>query len=55
LSRDQLPIMFGAILEEAGAGERAEMLAEVPLPIRLLLRSVGAWQYRRYISAVRAG
>jgi hemerythrin-like domain-containing protein len=55
MSRDQLPIMFGAILEDAEPAERAEMLAQVPAPIRLLLRTVGARQYRRYISRVRAG
>lgn len=54
MSRDQLPIMFGAILEEADPTERAHMLALVPGPIRLLLRTVGARQYRRYISRVRA-
>jgi hemerythrin-like domain-containing protein len=55
MSRDQLPIMFGAILEEADPEERAQMLAHIPLPIRLLLRTVGARQYRRYVSRLRAG
>ncbi len=31
------------------------MLAQVPAPIRLVLRTVGARQYRRYISRVRDG
>ena len=55
MSRDQLPIMFGAILEEADPQEQAQMLALVPMPIRLLLRTMGARRYRRYISRVRAG
>jgi hemerythrin-like domain-containing protein len=54
-ARAQLPIMFGAILEEAEPEERASMLALVPAPIRLYLRTLGARQYRRYISRVRAG
>jgi hypothetical protein len=55
MSRDQLPIMFGAILEDAEPAERADMLAQVPGPVRLILRTVGARQYRRYISRVRGG
>ena len=55
MSRDQLPIMFGAILEEADPAERAQMLALLPAPIRLLMRTLGARKYRRYITAVRAG
>ena len=55
MSRDQLPLMFGAILEEADPAERAQMLALLPAPIRLLMRTLGARKYRRYIAAVRAG
>jgi hemerythrin-like domain-containing protein len=55
MSRSQLPIMFGAILEEADPHERATMLALVPGPVRLFLRTLGARQYHRYISRVRAG
>ena len=47
--------MFGAILEEADQVERAQMLALLPPPIRLLMRTVGARKYRRYISQVRSG
>ena len=50
----QLPILFGAMLEEAQPDERSMMLALVPVPVRLLLRTVFAWQYRRYIKKVRA-
>jgi hypothetical protein len=50
----QLPLLFGAILEEADEGERQRMLAHLPAPVRLLLRTVGARQYRRYIMRVRA-
>jgi hemerythrin-like domain-containing protein len=55
MSRDQLPLMFGAILEEANPDERAQMLKLLPPPIRLLMRTLGARQYRSYISRVRAG
>lgn len=54
MSLKQLPLMFGAILEDADADERAEMLAQLPVPVRLVLRSLGARQYRRYITRVRA-
>ncbi len=54
MSSRQLPLMFGAILEDADAGERARMLAHLPWPIRLAMRTVGARQYRRYITRVRA-
>jgi hypothetical protein len=47
--------MFGAILEEANPDERAQMLKLLPPPIRLLMRTLGARQYRSYISRVRAG
>ena len=55
LSRDELPIMFGAIMEEADPHERAQMMTLLPVPIRLLMRTVGARKYRRYIAAVRTG
>ncbi len=55
MSRAELPIMFGAILEEADPDERAQMLALLPAPVRLLMRTLGARNYRRYITAVRAG
>lgn len=54
MSTRQLPLMFGAILEEADADERGRMLAQLPAPVRLFLRTVGARQYRRYITRVRA-
>jgi hemerythrin-like domain-containing protein len=53
--RKDLPLMFGAIVEEADPDERTRMLGLLPPPVRLLVRTVGAWQYRRYISQVRAG
>jgi len=55
MDRSQLPLMFGAILEEADPTERATMLALVPAPVRLFLRTLGARQYRRYIARVRQG
>jgi hemerythrin-like domain-containing protein len=55
MTREELPLMFGAILEEADPQERATMMALLPPPIRLLMRTVGARKYRRYISDVRGG
>jgi hypothetical protein len=54
MSARQLPLMFGAILEEADDEERQRMLAHLPAPVRLVMRTMGAWQYRRYITDVRA-
>lgn len=53
MDRKQLPILVGAILEECSPEERRAMLAKLPLPVRLLLRTVGSLQYRRYVSRVR--
>src|SRR5689334_12322420 len=53
MTKAQLPLMFGAILEDADARERAEIYAAVPAPIRLFLKTIGARQYRRYIARVR--
>jgi hemerythrin-like domain-containing protein len=48
-----LPLLFGSLLEECSPEERAMMLGVVPLPVRLLLRSVLAGRYRRYVRRVR--
>ena len=53
MTKAQLPLMFGALLEEATPEERKLMLALVPFPVRVLLRTVFAWQYRRCITRVR--
>ena len=53
MTRQQLPLFFGAGLEEATPEERREMLGVLPPPIRLLARTLFAWQYRRYVSRVR--
>ena len=53
MTKAQLPLMFGALLEEATPEERKFMLALVPFPVRVLLRTVFAWQYRRRITQVR--
>jgi hemerythrin-like domain-containing protein len=50
-----LPILFGSVNEEATPEERAEMLRVVPPPVRLLLKTVFARKYRRYINRVRNG
>ncbi len=54
MSPSQLPIMFGMVLEEADDEERGRMLSNLPLPIRLLLKTVGAWQFKRYVRRLRA-
>lgn len=53
MSGRQLPLMFGAILEDADEEESRRMLGHLPAPIRLVMRTVGARQYRRHISRVR--
>jgi hemerythrin-like domain-containing protein len=53
MDKADLPILFGMVLEDATAQERALMMGTLPVPVRLLLRTVGAWQYRRYVRAVR--
>jgi iron-sulfur cluster repair protein YtfE (RIC family) len=53
MSRSQLPLMFGMVIEDATPEERAFMLSHVPAPVRLLLRTVFARRYRRYVSDVR--
>ena len=53
IDRADLPILFGMLIEDATPEERKEMFARLPLPARMYLRTVGAWQYRRYIKAVR--
>jgi hypothetical protein len=53
MTPSQLPIMFGLVLQDADAGERANMLGNLPLPIRLALKSVGAWQFKRYVRRLR--
>ena len=54
MSPSQLPIMFGLVLEDANDEERAKMLGNLPLPIRILLKTVGAWQFKRYVRRLRA-
>ncbi|MQA80173.1 MAG: hemerythrin domain-containing protein [Streptosporangiales bacterium] len=50
----ELPLMFGAVLEECDASERAMLVATLPFPLRLLVRPVIEPVYRRYIAKVRA-
>ncbi len=51
----EMPILFGAVAEEATPEEMVHILSTVPPPVRFLLRTVFARQYRRYISRVRTG
>jgi iron-sulfur cluster repair protein YtfE (RIC family) len=53
MTRQQLPLMFGMIMEDATPAERVEMLAVLPVPIRLLMRTWGARHYARYVRTVR--
>lgn len=55
MTRSQLPLMFGAVMEEATPEERAEMLVVLPAPVRLVMRAWGLRHYQRYISRVRGG
>ena len=54
MSPSQLPIMFGLVLEDADDSEVARMMGNLPLPIRVLLKTVGAWQFKRYVRRLRA-
>jgi hypothetical protein len=45
--------MFGMVLEDATPEEREAMIAILPAPVRFLMRTYGAWRYRRYVSSVR--
>ena len=51
----QLPLLFGAVLEEATTEERRKMLAALPLPARLLVRVLIPLVYGRRIRQVRGG
>ena len=53
VEKSQLPVLFGAMLEEATPEEKKLMLTLVPPPVRLLVRTVFAWQYRRYVKKIR--
>ncbi|UOY01840.1 hemerythrin domain-containing protein [Blastococcus sp. PRF04-17] len=53
--KKDLPVLFGAVLEEATPDERVHMLGKVPLPVRVLMRAVFARTYARLISRVRNG
>ena len=46
MRKKDLPILFGAVFEEATPEERVEMLGVVPAPVRFLLRTVFAKKYR---------
>lgn len=55
MAPSQLPLLFGALLEECSPEERRAMLGKLPLPARVLVRTIGARQYRRFVSRVREG
>jgi hypothetical protein len=45
--------LLGAMLEDATPAERANLMAKVPGPARLLYRMVGEEQYTREMRALR--
>jgi iron-sulfur cluster repair protein YtfE (RIC family) len=53
MTKAQLPLLFGMILEEATPEEAAEMYASVPPPVRLLTKLVFLPMYRRYVTKIR--
>ena len=53
MSAGQKPIMFGLLLEDVDADERELMLGTLSLPVRWLLLTVGAWQFKRYVKRLR--
>ena len=55
MSKAELPLMFGAVMEDATGPEQRVLLRTLPLPVRLLMRTWGSRHYRRYITNVRGG
>jgi hemerythrin-like domain-containing protein len=53
MSRRQLPLMFGMVMEDATPYERRKMLGVVPMAVRLVLRTWGAHHYARYVTSIR--
>ncbi len=53
MQKSDLPVLFGAVIEDATPEEAEEMYAHVPFPVRVLLKTVFARRYRRYVSRVR--
>jgi hemerythrin-like domain-containing protein len=53
MPKAQLPLLCWMILEDASADERAALLANIPAPMRFLLRTIGARKYRSYVARVR--
>jgi iron-sulfur cluster repair protein YtfE (RIC family) len=53
MAKSELPLMFWMVVEDATPEEATEMYANVPLPVRILLRTVFARKYRRYVARVR--
>jgi hemerythrin-like domain-containing protein len=55
MSRHEISLLIGAVLEEADAKERAIIMNGLPTRLRVVMTTVGAVHYRRYISRVRQG
>ena len=53
MKKSDLPTLFGAVIEDATPEERAFMYSNVPLPVRILLKTVFARKYRKYVTQVR--
>ena len=54
MERKMLPIFFGSLIEDTTEEERRMMLGGLPPLLRPVVRTLGVWQYRRYIRRVRA-
>ena len=53
--KDKLLFMLGALLEEATPEETSRFLSHLPMPARVLWRTVGRRQYEKQMRKVRAG
>jgi hypothetical protein len=53
MERRELPLLFGAVLEDATPEEPAAMVRVLPVPVRLLLRPALLPHYRRYVRRLR--
>jgi iron-sulfur cluster repair protein YtfE (RIC family) len=53
MDKSDLPLLFWMLVEDATPEETKEMYANVPPPARILLRTVFARKYRKYVAKVR--
>jgi hemerythrin-like domain-containing protein len=53
IPKDKLFIAFGMLLEPLSDVDRAYMLSEVPMPVKLLWRTLGVRSWRKYATRLR--